>query len=105
MDDVQRKRNLTIVGLPRIAPDGTMEPFPLTPYADVQVYTPSHSRERHEPTPIMFVPPRRETPYERETRRALRESVRRRQGPSWRIMLLAATLVIWGTAAVLWAAF
>lgn len=59
----------TLIGLPRIELDA--DPFPLTPYADVHVYTPSHERRRHESTPVMIPPARRLTPQRVEQHRAL----------------------------------
>lgn len=50
------------------------DPFPLTPYADVHVYTPSRERAKQESTPVYIPPARRFTPQELEVRRVLRRS-------------------------------
>lgn len=52
----------TIYGLPRVEPE---EPFPLTPYADVHIYTPSRERHRHESTPVQLPPRRTPKPIEK----------------------------------------
>lgn len=49
----------TLIGLPSFDRE---DPFPLTPYADVHVYTPSRERVRGEQTPVYIPPARRVTP-------------------------------------------
>lgn len=66
----QQRDMPTLIGIPAYKPDGE-DPFPLTPYADIHVYTPSGARARREATPVYIPPARRLTPEEVALRRKL----------------------------------
>lgn len=82
----------TIVGLPAFVPSQE-EPFPLTPYADVHVYTPSRERTiGGERTPIMLPPATRVARKQDPTILMRRE---RATEPSFESKLVACAVVIW----------
>lgn len=106
MTDKRTPPRLTMIGL---RPESE-EPFPLQPYRDVFVHTPSHARplrERgSEPTPVYLPPGRRLTNEQLDARSRLRaeHDLRRKARelaqlePSFWSKMLAATVVCYAVA-------
>ena len=104
-----RNRNLTLVGL---SPNDEA-PFPLRPYDASMSFTPSHERSLGTPTPVHIPPARRHTPEQVAETRAY-YAKKRRTGqfavstPTYTpepSMLVAASVCIALTLAVLWLVF